>query len=53
MELLPVIKQLAELGFTVPVIVAIRILWQINAKFVNHDRRITVLEVLQQGKAEK
>lgn len=52
MELVWIFKELAGYGITVPTIIGLRILYQINAKFACHDKRISILEVLQKRRAE-
>lgn len=47
MEILPIVKQLAEIGLTAPAVIGVYILWQINKHFGNHDKRISILEALQ------
>jgi hypothetical protein len=44
MEVVVVLRQLAELGVTLPAGVAIVFLWKINRNFVDHDKRISILE---------
>lgn len=44
LELMPIIKQLADIGITAPAAVGIALLWKINKNFVDHDRRISILE---------
>jgi len=52
MELAFIFKELAGYGITVPTIIGLRILYQINVKFVSHDKRLSILEVLQKRRAD-
>lgn len=52
MDILPIVKQLADIGLTAPAIIGIKILWQINKRFGNHDKRISVLEALQKRRKD-
>lgn len=52
MELLPIIKQLADIGITAPAVIGVGILWQINKQFSTHDKRISVLEALQKRRKD-
>lgn len=52
MELLPIVKQLADVGLTAPAIIGVCILWQINKRFGSHDKRIAVLEALQKRRKD-
>jgi len=44
LEVFIVLKQMAELGVTMPAAIAIGFLWKINQNFTEHDRRISILE---------
>lgn len=46
MDLLSVFQSLADVGITVPTLIGLKILYQINKQFVNHDKRISVLEAI-------
>lgn len=43
-ELLPVVKQLADLGLTPTAIIALVILWKLNNTLSGFDKRLAIVE---------
>ncbi len=53
MELLSLLKHAAELGLTVPAVVGVAIIYQINQKFNHFDVRVSVLEAQSRRSSDK
>jgi len=53
MDILVFLKQAASIGLTVPAMVGLGIIWQINQKFNHFDVRISVLEDQNRRSSDK
>ncbi|GAA6171635.1 hypothetical protein NBRC116592_13050 [Colwellia sp. KU-HH00111] len=50
MEIIPVLKQLSEIGLSAPVIISVYALIRLNHLIANFDKRLSIIETIMDSR---